>query len=63
MIRHQEAGAKRADDLDLVADLEIAHVVGGDALDRFTVIVFQHALDRQREIVEPGALAVADRGD
>ena len=51
IVRHQEGRAERPDDADLVALLQIADIVGGDAA--------RLALHGQREIVEIRPLAVA----
>ena len=63
MVRHQEAGAERADHVDLVALLQIAHVVARDAAHRVALMVLEHALDRQRQVVVARPLAVARTGD
>ena len=63
MVRHQEAGAERADHLHLVADLQVAQVVAGHAAHRLALVVLEHALDRQRQVVVAGPLAVARAGD
>jgi len=63
VVGHQEAGTERADHLNLVTDLEVAHVVGTHTAHRFAVVVFEHALDGQRQVVVARALAVAWAGD
>ena len=63
MVGHQEAVAKRANHLHAVANLQIAQVVGGDTAHRLAAVVFEHALDGQRQVVVAGALAIARAGD
>ncbi|MCY1236144.1 hypothetical protein D9M72_487870 [compost metagenome] len=63
MVGHQEAGAERPDHLHLVAHLQVAHVVRANAAHGVTVVVLQHALDRQRQVVVARPLAVARTGD
>ena len=63
MIRNQEARAKGSDDLHLVTRTQITHVVGADAAHRFALLVGEHTLDRQRQVVVAGALAIAWAGD
>ena len=63
MIRNQEARAKGTDDLHLVTRTQITHVVGANAAHRFALLVCQYTLDRQRQVVVAGALAVAWTGD
>ena len=63
MVGHQETGAKRANHLHLVAHLQVAHVVGANTAHRLALMVFQHALDGQRQVVVTGPLTVARAGD
>ena len=63
VVRHQEGGAERPDDLHLVAHLQVAHVVAADATHRVALVVFEHALDGERQVVVARPLAVARAGD
>jgi len=62
VVGHQEAGAKRPDHLHLVTHLQVAHVVAGHAPHRLALVVFQHALDGQRQVVVARPLAIARAG-
>ena len=63
VIGHQEAGTEGANDLHLVAHLEVAHVVAAHTAHRVALVVFQHALDGERQVVVPGPLAIAGAGN
>ena len=63
MVRHQEADAERADHVDVVADLEVAEIVAGDAANRAALVILEHPLHRQRRVVVSGPLAVAGARD
>ncbi len=63
MVRHQEARAKWPDHIHLVAHLQVAHIVRRHATHRIALVVFQHALDGQRDIVVAGPLAIARTGE
>ena len=63
MVRHQERRAVRSDDPDLVALLQVAEVVGGDAADRLAVVVLGDALHRERDVVVARPLAFARARD
>lgn len=59
MVGHQETCTEWADDLHLVAYLQIAHVVGRNASHRIALVVFKHALDGKRQVVVARPLAIA----
>ena len=63
MVGHQEAGAKGPDHLHLVTHIQIAHVVGAHAPHWLAVVVFEHALDGERQVVVARTLAVAGAGN
>ena len=63
VVRHQEAGAKWAYDLNRITDLQVAHVVGTDTAHWIALTVLQHPLDRERQVVVAGTFAVARAGD
>ena len=63
VVGHQKAVAKRADNLHFVTHLEVAQIVGAHATHRLALVVFQHAFDRERQIVIARALAIAWAGD
>ena len=63
MIGDQEARTKRSYDLYLVTRTQVTHIVGGHAAHRPALVVREHALDRQCQIVVTGSLAIAWAGD
>ncbi len=63
MVRHQEARTERSGNLDPVADLEVAKIVAADAAHRAPLVVLEHPLHRERDVVVAGPLAVARARD
>ena len=63
VVGHQETGAKRADHLHRIAHLQITHVIGANAAHGLALVVFQHPLDGQRQVVVPRALTIARTGN
>ena len=59
MVGHQKAAAKRPDHLHFFTHLEVTHEVGGHAAHRLAVMVFEHTLDGERQVVVSRTLAIA----
>src|SRR5512135_2797300 len=63
VVRHQEARAVGTGDAQLVAALQVAQVVRGDAAHRRAVPIGGDSLHRERDVVVAGTFAVARAGD
>src|SRR5512135_1494965 len=63
VVRHQEARAVGTRDAQLVAALQVAQVVRGDAAHRRAVAIGGDSLHRERDVVVAGTFAVARAGD
>ena len=63
MVRHEETHAERSGHLDLVADVEVAEIVADDAAHRAALVILQHPLHGERDVVVAGPLAIARAGD
>src|SRR5262249_26494176 len=59
MVRHEKTHAERPRRLDLVADLEVAEIVADDSAHRAALMVLEHPLHGERDVVVAGPLAVA----
>ena len=63
VVGHEEAHAERPGHLDRVADLQVAEIVADHSAHRAALVVLQHPLHGERDVVVAGPLAVARAGD
>ena len=63
MVGHQEAQAERPGHLDFVADVEVAEIVADDSARRAALVILQHPLHGERDVVVARPFAVARARD
>ena len=63
MVGHEEAHPERPGHLDRVADLQVAEIVADHSAHRAALVILQHPLHGERDVVVAGPLAVAGAGD
>ena len=59
MVGHQEAEPERSGRLDLVANVQIAEVVADDPAHRPALMILEHPLYGERDVVVAGPFAIA----